>query len=392
MPAVGGPGSSDGAGRGGGVSGGGVGGAGGAAGSGAAGAGGDGPSSGAGPLGGGAGQGSAGSGGDGVGGAAAGGGAGGSGAPGDRCEVSRFDAAKPPKVLELTGNLGTHDPVVLEAAGKFFLFATGDNLAAKTSSDLLAWQAAPEPLPRAARPAWVAEQVPGVSNLWAPDASYFGGRYHLYYSASTFGKNRSCIGHLTRASLTEGSWTDEGSVICSATSDDYNAIDPNVIVDEAGTPWLAFGSFWSGIKLIELDERGARDGTSLTALASRPSASGALEAPFLVRRCGYYYLFTSWDSCCKGADSTYHVRVGRSRSLSEPFVDKDGKPLLQGGGSLVVQGGPRYKGPGHNAVLFTKDGSYNVYHAYDANDNGAPVLRIAELAWDEQGWPVSAGP
>lgn len=359
---------------------------GGVSGSVAAGAG-DGPTSGAAPSGG-----AAGIGGNGGGGAVGGASGGGAGAPGDRCEISRFDAAKPPKVLELTGNLGTHDPMVLEANGKFFLFATGDNLAAKTSNDLVAWQAAPEPLPRAVRPAWVAEQVPGVSNLWAPDASYFGGRYHLYYSASTFGSNRSCIGHLSRASLTEGTWTDEGSVICSKTSDDYNAIDPNVIVDEAGTPWLAFGSFWSGIKLIKLDEQGARDGTSLTALASRPSASGALEAPFLVRRCGYYYLFVSWDSCCKGADSTYHVRVGRSRSLSEPFVDKDDKPLLQGGGSLVVQGGPRYKGPGHNAVLFTKDGSYHVYHAYDASNDGAPVLRISELAWDPQGWPVSAGP
>jgi arabinan endo-1,5-alpha-L-arabinosidase len=313
-------------------------------------------------------------------------------APTDRCDISLYDAAKPPKQLEITGNLGTHDPMVLEAAGKFYLFATGDNLAAKTSSDLLGWQSAPEPLPSAQRPAWVGQQVPGVSNLWAPDAAFFGGQYHLYYSASTFGSNRSCIGHLKRESLTSGSWADQGSVICSSTSDDYNAIDPNVIVDEAGTPWLSFGSFWSGIKMIKLDQSGARDGTSLVSLASRPSNSGAVEAPFLVRRCGYYYLFVSWDSCCKGVDSTYNTRVGRSASLTEPFVDRDGKQLLQGGGTLVLQGGTRYKGPGHNAVLFTKTGSYNIYHAYDANNNGAPVLRVAELAWDEGGWPVSAGP
>lgn len=329
-------------------------------------------------------------------GGSSGGSAGSSGAAGggatDRCDVSVYDAAKPPKQLELTGNLGTHDPMVLEAAGKFYLFATGDNLAAKTSNDLLAWQGAPEPLPSASRPAWVAQQVPGVSNLWAPDASFFGGQYHLYYSASTFGSNRSCIGHLTRASLDSGSWADKGSVICSATSDDYNAIDPNVIVDEAGTPWLAFGSFWSGIKMIKLTSSGARDGASLVALASRPSNSGALEAPFLVRRCGFYYLFVSWDKCCDGVDSTYNIRVGRSASLSQPFVDREGKQLLQGGGTLVLQGGERFKGPGHNAILFTERGSYNVYHAYDADNNGAPVLRVAELAWDQSGWPVSAGP
>jgi arabinan endo-1,5-alpha-L-arabinosidase len=282
--------------------------------------------------------------------------------------------------------------MVLEASGTFYLFATGDNLASKVSTDLSRWQAGPEPLPRASRPAWVAEKVPGVSNLWAPDAAFFGGRYHLYFSASTFGSNRSCIGHLTRASLTAGSWADEGSVLCSMPTDDFNAIDPNVILDEAGVPWLAFGSFWSGIKMIKLNESGARDGTSLVSLASRPSNSGAVEAPFLVRRCGFYYLFVSWDSCCKGVDSTYNIRVGRSKSLTEPFSDREGKRMMEGGGTLVLQGGSRYKGPGHNAVLFTRDATYNVYHAYDSNQNGNPVLRVAELAWDAEGWPVSAGP
>lgn len=333
-------------------------------------------------------------------GAVAGGGGGGAGVSGsasggaaaERCNISLYDASKPPQVLALTGSLGTHDPMVLEAGGSFHLVATGDNLASKVSSDLLRWQAGADPLPSAARPAWVAQKVPGVSNLWAPDLSFFGGRYHLYFSASTFGSNRSCIGHLTRASLTEGSWADEGSVLCSATSDDFNAIDPNVVVDEAGTPWLAFGSFWSGIKMVELDSRGARRGDALVALASRPSNGGALEAPFLVRRCGFYYLFVSWDSCCKGVDSTYQIRVGRSKSLTEPFVDRTGKQLLQGGGTLVLQGGARYKGPGHNAILFTAEASYNVYHAYDANSNGDPTLRVAELAWDVDGWPVSAGP
>lgn len=319
---------------------------------------------------------------------------GGGKAPEDRCDVSLYDEEQPPQVLALSGNLGTHDPVIVSADGKFYLFSTGDNLAAKISSDLRSWQAAPDPLPSAVRPAWLAQQVPGVSNLWAPDASFFGGQYHLYYSASTFGKNRSCIGHLTRTSLSEGSWSDQGAVICSNvdTKDDFNAIDPNVIVDVEGTPWLSFGSFWSGIKLVKLTQSGARDGTSLTALASRPSAGGALEAPFMVRRCGFYYLFVSWDKCCQGVDSTYNIRVGRSESVSGPFVDREGKAMLQGGGTLVLQGGTRYKGPGHNAVLFTADATYNVYHAYDANSSGASVLRIAELAWDEDGWPVSAGP
>lgn len=355
--------------------------------------------------GGGAGGAGAASGGATAGGASAGGGGAGGGTSGgsggtagssdpDRCQLAEYDAAAPPRVLELKGNLGTHDPVIASAEGKFFLFSTGDNLGAKSSTDLLTWQAEPEVFRSATRPAWLAQNVPGVMNLWAPDISYFGGAYHLYYSASTFGSNRSCIGHLSRASLTTGSWKDEGPVVCSnvGTSDDYNAIDPNVIVDTDGTPWLSFGSFWSGIKLIELDAKGAREGTSLDAIAARPSAGGALEAPFIVRRCGYYYLFMSWDRCCQGSDSTYNTRVGRATAVRGPYVDKSGKALLEGGGTLLVEGNTRYRGPGHNAVLFTETGAYNVYHAYDANQNGAAILRIAELAWDAEGWPVSAGP
>jgi arabinan endo-1,5-alpha-L-arabinosidase len=307
-----------------------------------------------------------------------------------------LNPSQPPKVVELSGSLGVHDPVVIEAGGTFYMFHTGNNIAAKTSSDLRAWKNAPEIFTNATRPAWLVEQVPKVQlNLWAPDISFFGGQYHLYYSVSSFGSNRSCIGHLSRASLSTGSWSEHGPVICSNTTDvkeNWNAIDPNVIVDEAGTPWLAFGSFWSGIKMIELDQQGARVGTSLDSLANRPSAGGALEAPFIVRRCGFYYLFVSWDKCCDGANSTYNTRVGRSASVKGPYVDRDGKAMLEGGGTLVVQGGTRYRGPGHNAVLFTETAAYNVYHSYDADRNGASTLRISELAFDADGWPVSAGP
>jgi arabinan endo-1,5-alpha-L-arabinosidase len=315
-------------------------------------------------------------------------------AAGDRCDIAKLDASKPPQALTLSGNLGTHDPVIMAADGKFFLYSTGNNIGAKTSSDLLSWQAAPDVLTAGTRPAWLSEQVPGVSNLWAPDISFFGGAYHLYYSASTFGKNRSCIGHLTRASLSTGSWAEKGPVICSnvSSNDNWNAIDPNVVVEPDGTPWLSFGSFWSGIKLIKLDQQGARVGTSLDAIAARPSAGGALEAPFIVRRCGYYYLFVSWDKCCQGVDSTYNIRVGRSADVQGPYTDKDGKAMAQGGGTLLVQGDARWKGPGHSAVIFTDKGAFNLYHAYDAQRNGASTLRISELAWDAAGWPVSGGP
>jgi arabinan endo-1,5-alpha-L-arabinosidase len=318
--------------------------------------------------------------------------AGGAPPPSDRCDVGVYNPDAPPKTLTLSGSLGAHDPVIIAAGGRYHYFSTGNGISVKTSSDLLRWTQEAAVFPTT--PAWFAELVPAYAprNIWAPDISYFGEQYHLYYSVSSFGSNRSCIGHATRADLDTGSWTDHEAVFCSnqpGQNDNYNAIDPNVVLDEAGTPWLSFGSFWSGIKLIQLDQQGARSGTDLYSLASR--GGGAIEGPFIVRRCGYYYLFVSFDACCRGADSTYNLRVGRARELLGPYVDRAGTGLLNGGGSLVLQQDSEWVGPGHNAILIEGSRAYNVYHAYAAT-NGASQLRISELAWDADGWPVSAGP
>jgi arabinan endo-1,5-alpha-L-arabinosidase len=310
----------------------------------------------------------------------------------DRCDVGVYDPERPPVALALSGNLGAHDPVIIGADGQYYYFSTGNGIATKTSPDLLRWAQGPDVFPTT--PAWFQERVPAYEpeNIWAPDISFFGGQYHLYYSVSSFGSNRSCIGHATRASLSSGAWQDHEAVFCSnapGQSDDFNAIDPNVVLDESGAPWLAFGSFWSGIQLIQLGTDGARAGSDIRPLASR--GGGALEAPFIVRRCGYYYLFVSFDACCRGADSTYNIRVGRAESLLGPYVDRDGRALLQGGGTLVLAAGGDFVGPGHNAVLIDGTRAYNVYHAYLAS-NGASQLRISELVWDEAGWPISGGP
>jgi arabinan endo-1,5-alpha-L-arabinosidase len=292
--------------------------------------------------------------------------------------------------LTLSGSTGAHDPVVIRAGDRYYLFHTGRGIPTKTSTNLTQWSGGGSVF--SSNPSWIAGQVPGATDLWAPDISYFGGVYHLYYSASTFGENRSCIGHATRPALDSGSWTDQGPAICSntgSTRDDWNAIDPNVIVDGNGTPYLSFGSFWSGIKMIQLDQAGVRVGTDLRAIANRPSAGGALEAPYIVRRCGYYYLFVSWDRCCQGVSSTYNIRVGRSTSVTGPFTDKAGMAMMSGGGTLVLQGNSTWHGPGHNAVIFSGGASYNVYHAYSGPGG---TLRISDLVWDADGWPVSGGP
>ena len=311
------------------------------------------------------------------------------GGPAD-CPGAVYDATMPPRALTLSGSLGAHDPAALVVGSDIYLYATG--LIAKTSTNLTTWTAAASPINP--RPSWIADSVPGATNLWAPDVSTFGGAYHLYYAASTFGSNTSCIGHATRDTLASGSWGDHGSVVCSNvghTGDDWNAIDPNVVLDDAGAPWLAFGSFWGGIKMIKLDATGARADNMMYSLAARPSDGGALEGAWVLRRCGSYYLFTSWGSCCS-SPYDYNIRVGRAGAVTGPYVDKSGTPLTKGGGTLVLAGDSAWVAPGHNAVITYGGRTYNMYHALQGSSSGAATLRIAELAWDSDGWPVSGGP
>lgn len=297
-------------------------------------------------------------------------------------------------VLDLSGAVTqVHDPAIIKEGDTFYLFSTGQGISVRTSKDLRVWKGAGSVF--ASKPSWITTTAPNEPNhLWAPEVRHFGGKYHLYYSASKFGSNQSCIGHATRGSLASGAWTDQGdALICSnqtAELDDYNAIDPSPFQDEDGKLWLAFGSFWGGIKLIRLDQDGRRDGPDFFSLATRDNR--AVEAPHLQYYGGFYYLFESVDSCCQGASSTYKTLVGRSQSVAGPYVDAEGEQLSAGGGTLLLEGAGRWRGPGHNAILIDQGRYYNVYHSYDADSSGVPNLRIAEMTWTAGGWPVSAGP
>ena len=316
-----------------------------------------------------------------TGGTSAGGGPGGGGTTGnDSCPGAAYDAASPPKALMLTGNLGAHDPAAYVVGKTVYLAATG--IATKSSPDLTTWTS------------WPAGGGTHAG-AWAPDISNFGGMFHMYYAVSSFGSNKSCIGQETRAALDSGTWADKGNVLCSnmgTTKDDWNAIDPNIIVDDAGVPWMDFGSFWSGIKLAKLNTDGTRADMEVHDLASGPSG-GAVEGPFIFKRCGLYYLFVSFGSCCS-APYNYTIRVGRSPTVTGPYMDKDGKAMMSGGGTLLVQGNANWSAPGHNAVIVYDNRTYNVYHALAApsGQNGVATLRIAEIVWDANGWPVSGGP
>lgn len=286
----------------------------------------------------------------------------------------------------VSGDTGVHDPTVVKTAdGTYIMAVTAPNVGLKTSTDRTAWRDVGVAFPDGAP--WTSQYTNGDPNLWAPDISFHNGQFYMYYSASSFGSRNSAIFLATSPTAESGSWTDHGIVIESSESDDFNAIDANLIVDADGSWWLPFGSFWSGIKMIPLDPAtGLRSGTDLISLASRPNAGGAIEAPFITRRGDYYYLWVSFDKCCSGAESTYRVMVGRSTSITGPYVDRDGTDMMAGGGTEIMASHGAIHGPGHNAVFTDADADVLVYHYY--TDAGNSLLGINLLRYDSD-WPVA---
>jgi arabinan endo-1,5-alpha-L-arabinosidase len=283
----------------------------------------------------------------------------------------------------VTGDINVHDPEVTKRPdGTYLLAHTGNNIVLKTSTDRTTWRNAGVAFPGGA--SWAHAYTDGGNSLWAPDITYVNGKYYMYYSASTFGSNRSAIFLATSATGASGSWTNEGLVIESSSGNDYNAIDPNLYVDPQGRWWLTFGSFWSGIKMLALNPAtGKRADSTIRSIAGR--GGGAIEAPYLTRHGSYYYLWVSFDLCCRGASSTYRIMVGRSTSVTGPFVDRGGAPMTAGGGTEMLAGHGSIHGPGHQAVFTDTDADVLVYHYYA--DNGAPLLGINLIGYDSAGWP-----
>jgi arabinan endo-1,5-alpha-L-arabinosidase len=294
-------------------------------------------------------------------------------------------------VVPVTGALGTHDPTVVKMGDTYVRFSTGRGIPVATSADLIHWELGGQVFSQ--NPAWTAAAIPGSGDFWAPDVVRRGTQWRMYYAVSTFGSNRSAVGlavndHLNPARPTEG-WVDRGAVLESFPTDDFNAIDPQIAQSPEGDDWLVFGSFWSGIHMRPLSAGGSlvSGGRDVT-LASRPEPPHAIEGAYLLAHGGNYYLFVSFDFCCRGKQSTYSIRIGRSAAFEGPYVDRDGRRLLEGGGTLIKATEDQDIGPGHNSVLVDGDKQYIVYHVYDARYGGSSRLRIGLLGWDAEGWPL----
>ena len=255
-------------------------------------------------------------------------------------------------------------------------------------------------------PKWTMDSVPGFRlHVWAPDVIKYHGKWWLAYSCSTFGKNGSAIGLLSNRSLSFPGWEDEGCIVTSREKrDNWNAIDPNFVIDENDMPWMVWGSFWDGIQLARLDTtmhiaKGEKPRTiarrydpdfkpSEANPTSKYAGTNAIEAPFIFKHGGYYYLFVSWDYCCRGAKSNYRVAVGRSQSVEGPYLDREGKDMLLGGGTLFLEGDKQaFEAAGHCAAYTFGDEDIFVCHGYSIAHKGASILVQRPIAWTPDGWP-----
>jgi len=293
--------------------------------------------------------------------------------------------------------IGTHDPAMIHVGNAYYLFGTGGLLSVRSSTNLARWTNAGTIF--SSLPAWIKTALgQAPADLWAPDVSYVNGTYRVYYAGSTFGSNHSVIGLATNTTLdpqdSAYEWLDQGLVLESnraGSKDDWNAIDPNATQDAAGNWWLVFGSFWSGIKLRRLDTATGKPSSADTTLYALAAHAGGIEAPSIIWHNGYYYLFVSYDACCKGVDSTYRTMVGRASAITGPYTDAAGKAMLQGNAVQLLAKDGRYIGPGGGSAFRDGDLYYYAYHYYDGQMNGASELMLRPIDWKND-WPELAAP
>jgi arabinan endo-1,5-alpha-L-arabinosidase len=279
----------------------------------------------------------------------------------------------------LTGALVTHDPSMYKEGNTWWIVETSDTgIGVKYSADGHAWTQGVSIFGGGL--SWWGQYNGNSKTVWAPDLHVWNGKAILYYAVSTFGSQKSAIGLATASSVAAGNWVDQGVVLTSAAGNNYNAIDPNFVVDKSGQPWLTYGSFWTGIYTTRVDANTLKPIGSKYQLATD---STGIENGFIMANGSYYYLFVSKGTCCAGANSTYHISYGRSTSITGPYLDKNGVDMKNGGGTTLDAGGGRFIAPGGESVA----NGVMARHELDSQNNYNGVLFMSDLYFTN-GWPT----
>jgi arabinan endo-1,5-alpha-L-arabinosidase len=304
------------------------------------------------------------------------------------CAAAAF--ALPANALD--GEIGVHDPsTVVAHGGRYYTYGTGNGIPILSSDDGWTWRRAGSLMSAVPGGKAGAEVLArGGNNTWAPDVIHIGDKFFVYYSAPGT-QPKSAIGLLVGRTLDPQSpdykWEDGGPVVWSDGIEDNNAIDPGVLLDPTGRLWIVYGSYFGYIRLVELDPK-----TGQRRHPDRAPVNVAInsEASILIYRDGWYYLLVTHGSCCQGANSTYNIRMGRSRKVTGPYLDNMGVDMIEGGGKLFAASRGRHVGPGHFGLLDLGEGvqKFSLHYEADLDRGGISVLDIRPLLWRD-GWPVA---
>ena len=280
-------------------------------------------------------------------------------------------------IMAQTGAPYIHDPSTLaECDGKYYTFGTGGG--GLISDDGWSWHSG------AVRPGGGA----------APDVMKIGDRYLIIYGATGGGLGGGHNGRiLTMWNKTldpkspDFHFTEAIEVAASDGMEDCDAIDPSLLLDPTtGRLWVSYGTYFGTIRLIELDPK---TGTRIKGNKEQDIAIDC-EATDLLYRDGWYYLLGTHGTCCDGVNSTYNIVVGRSKSVTGPYLDNVGRDMYHGGGKMVIAAGDRVCGPGHFGRTVIDDGVeiMSCHYEADFDRSGRSVLGIRPLLW-KNGWPVA---
>lgn len=280
------------------------------------------------------------------------------------------------------------DPSAIRDGEWWYVFTTGAGINVRRTRDFVTFERLPTVF-REDVPAWGKALVPRAGTMWAPDIGKLGDRYYLVYSLSSWGSQQSAMGFATTPTLDPADprfeWTDHGLLLDSVPGrDNFNAIDGALVNDASGAPWLVWGSYWDGIFVTRLDPETGRviDPAQRTRVADE---GGVIEGPQIAFRDGWYYLFASY-----GEGVGYHVRVGRSREITGPYLDRQGRNMVDGGGTALTTPATGFAGPGHHGLaLGTPRGDLLLCHVFSRFSRD---LHVAPLHWMRDGWPVAGEP
>ncbi len=291
-----------------------------------------------------------------------------------------------------------HDPDIIRYEDGYALMTTDNHLLMQTSEDALNWKKGEPAMPTFEK--WLFNYAPNMIDIWAPDIHYIGGEYRVYYCGSEMGIRSSGMGFMSSKEIDPTKpgygWTDQGEVIHTVKTDAYNAIDAAVYQDLQGKVWMAFGSWGTGIHIIELDEKTGKPvkGAEQINIANR--GGSGVEGASVIEHNGKYFLFTAWDNCCKtGANlegNSYKTVVNRANTITGPYLDRTGKEALKGGGTILLQRYGRYYGPAGGEAFEDINRLRFVNHYYDKNDTGRAKIQVRDIVFTEDNWPELGQP